>query len=736
MRTVRATIVFSVLLAVASVARAGSAGAPTFVVTVTDAAGEAVPGARVSLWRAQEAGPLAIATSPCDDEGRAAFDARDESGLFLVSAVAPGFVRRVVETESLSGSLELALEHGRTIELTVLDQDSREPVRALRWLALPAVAANRGPGFLPFLLDGLEARDLVSRDGRYLLTGLPDEPVQVAVDAEGYALASVSVRAPGTTPVTIALDARGCHDVFVVDAATGSPLSEVALAASARLLESTLARLGLARTTNAAGRARFCVPAGAVPRIAAASPGYAPAFLDLAGEEPLAEPIEIRLHRGATVLGTVLDANGVPAPHARVTIDAMGFVRETVSDRAGGFRIDQIAPGEVRVRAFSASGATMLDRSLVVADGETHTLSLGGTAPLRIVVAEEADAPLRGARVAWLERGLQESAQVRAEAQTDAKGVASFGGIEPQERGLIAIAEGNALVAVDSQPDADGPSDAPRGIDLPAAMLRGKVVREGDLAPLAGALILCEPRPARLDRDDGRGALRLPALGARLIPGEPCSLAVSDREGRFALRLVDGCRALHVEGPRDEDALRGYRARRVEVPPPGDRGTLRIELAPLPRIAVTVTDEGGAPVSGAVVGVRAPGEATDRETVRTVDGTARLAAEGKGPWLVVARVPGFAPAVAGPLHVAVDRETRAALRVISGAFVEIRACNATPRVADPRGIDWSLITDAEPTPEGSYLVGPLPPGDYVIQRRGVDAERVRLRNGGEHLVVE
>lgn len=735
MRTVRATIVFSALLAVASVARAGSAGAPTLVVTVTDAAGEAVPGARVSLWRAHEAGPLAIDTSLCDESGRAALDIRDERGPSLVSIVAPGFVRRVVETESLSASLDITLDRGKTIELTALDQETREPVRALRWIALPASAAHQGAGFLPFLFEGLEARELVSRDGRYLLTGLPDEPVQVAVDADGYALASVAVRAPGASPVTIALDARDCRDVRVIDAATGAPLPGVALAASVRLLESTLARLGLARTTNAAGLARFCVPAGAVPRIAAASPAYAPELVDLAGEETGATPLEIRLHRGATVLGTVLDADGLPAPRARVTADATGFVRETVSDGAGGFRFDQIAPGEVRVRAYSASGATMLDRSLVVADGETHALSLGGTAPLRVIVTAGADAPLRGARVAWLERSSQGSAEVRAETQTDAKGVASFGGIEPRERGLIAITEGDALVAVDSQPDADGPSDAPRGVDLPGATLRGRVVRAGDLAPLAGAVVLCEPRPARLDRDDGHGALRLPALAARLIPSEPCSLAVSDREGRFALRLVDGCRVLHVEGPRDEDALRGYRARRIERPPAGDRRELQIELEALPRIVVSVTDEQGAPVSGAIVGVRAPGEATDRETVGTVDGLARVTTDGEGPWIFVARLPGFAPAVAGPL-VAPERESQVALQFVAGGFIEVRECSETPRVADARGIDWSLITDAEPTPEGSYLVGPLPPGDYTIERPGTDAARVRLQTGGASAVVD
>jgi protocatechuate 3,4-dioxygenase beta subunit len=256
------------------------------------------------------------------------------------------------------------------------------------------------------------------------------------------------------------------------------------------------------------------------------------------------------------------------------------------------------------------------------------------------------------------------------------------------------------------------------GTPLTITLDRGRAIEGRVLDSTSG-----QPVPAaRVWTRVGRGLTWEPAAG--IVETR------TDAKGRFRLEGLG-------HGPVDVLAeARGFgRGARSRA---GQRGTVEIVLLPGGSIVGVVTDPHRRPVAGAVV--RA--EQTDgwlRPTLLTTDADGRFEVAGLEPkaYRVLARHPGFAPALLPSVIVEADAEASVELPLdapaaVAGRLVDLEGRPVAGDVvlveANGSSLPESLreLLRARATAEGRFLLEGLPPGSHALQvtAPGLAARRI------------
>jgi len=114
----------------------------------------------------------------------------------------------------------------------------------------------------------------------------------------------------------------------------------------------------------------------------------------------------IRLGEGATLVGIVKDAHGLPVPYTRINILSPKFEtndNEPFTGRDGRFKIPSISPGLYNVFAISPRHPIGFVRNINLREGQTNEVEVRFVrpAPLEILVRDPGGSPIQGARLSF-----------------------------------------------------------------------------------------------------------------------------------------------------------------------------------------------------------------------------------------------------------------------------------------------------------------------------------------------
>jgi hypothetical protein len=678
---------------------------------VVDQQGRPIAGADVSLEAAVPSpaammsfsGGEAPLRAVSDTDGRARFD-RVAVGTHVLEAKAagfaptrvPGLTIEVAGTETELGTVELAPEV--RIELELVDRDGQPVAGASCWIdeQLGRLLSLRTGG------NDREADGLSDRHGRVSIGGQrAGAKLSLLVRAEGFAEASASLDAnPEAEPIRVVLEPTSRLGGRVVDEA-GVPI------AGAKV------ELDMVRTLGAASfgmprsdaetaddgtflfeglePGRAGLTASAPGRRTVRNQGIALA----AGESQLDH--ELRLEPGATITGTVRNAEGTPLDGVRVLIPEgntspamIMMVRSGALTNADGhFRLEGAAVGR-RLLEAHAPGFRTGKVELELRAGENaadFTLERGASIAGRVLAP--AGEPIGGATVRVLAGPGRPSFGLPS-AQSDSQGRFRIDGLEPGTISLIAEAEGFA--ATQSEPIEAAGEVA--GIDLvlergarivgelrglsldqlgrvmvaatrTSSRLMGRADFEGRYT-IEGAgpgrwsvVAMIEGRVARgevevpagvdevqLDLEMVEGATLVgrvvvdgePGAGLRLTgsrAGAPGFFGATDPAGRFRFEgLAEGTYRVSVT-----EGFTQLSSRELAVEAP--ETTVELTVRPANVAGVVVREGDGSPIGGASVSV---GTERSRGVPVLTDGNGRfeLRRVAAGPSFVLASAEGFA----------------------------------------------------------------------------------------------
>jgi hypothetical protein len=721
---------------------APAAGDDRLVIEISDESGSAIAGARVGVWERSSGEVQRSGTRVSGPEGLVSVSKGSTAGTLVLAVSAPGFVPRVVGLPTLADARRrIVMSRGHDVELSVRDAADSSPIDRVAVLTIPAWVTEGDLTELPLLVDSLEAREFDSGAGPILLSGIPAEGATIVATSEGFAPATAVVDS-SLRQLTVFLDSSGCFEIRVEEAETGSPVEGARVAAGAELLEGPLSRIAPVSISKPDGTARACF--GSAFRLLIEHRDFAPAWIDRETVERAdqREPPVVALSTGGAVRGMLLDVNGVAVAGAAVTARTAGLTRRTATDAGGGFLIERLMPGPFTLDAVLPAppsapfSSSRIRRTATAIDGRTIGLTLAPSAPLRVLVSLAED-PLRGSTVMLLDRIGGDGGEILATAQTDSAGAALLPAVPDgaeAARLALRLPGGFAFTELaDLEPDSSS-GDPEWRVD--GRRIVGSVVSSGSREALADAVLTCaEGNVVRLGR--GSDPLSLRAGGVRVTIAPRGTAAVTDARGRFELTVPASCSRARVFGPPASGDEPGWSERVLDTASWAEGEPVEIELEAGRVVMADVTSQHGVPPSSTEVSLRRPGERTDRVVAGAAGGRSRLVAPDRGPWLVVARAPGFAPAVSGPLFVDPGTIGRATLELTTGGLLVVRATSESLErgrlvVVDGDGIDWSPLTGRRRAPERDDLLelGPLPAGRYVVSD-GTSRRETQVRFDGD-----
>lgn len=450
-------------------------------------------------------------------------------------------------------------------------------------------------------------RIVTDENGAFELSGLLPRRYQIAASAAaGVAGPLELVVTAKTEPLVLRLRTAAQIVVEVVDA-DGHPVEAAEVA--------VLGLFPAAAVTDAQGRAIVTPIAGGTWIVRARKAGYAPdgrfVVVPASGEAR----VDLRLQRGASLAGRVVDEHGAPLAGVRVWPEqagdfgspAVGADSASVSDVDGRFRFDALAPMGYRLVA-TAAGRPLTASAIVVltANGlDGVELRVPGGATLRGRVIDADRRPVAAQVRVYVER-TQELVQVR----TADDGRFVIDGLS-REAAQVTADSGAATAWIDI--------DLSRGngqieiVLAHTARIAGTVV-DGGGEPLLGAQIQAwsvDGGPSWRDVTDAAGHFELPGLApgkyvvragreVALLRGLTRALpAVTVAAGTEDVRLVlaaDGAISGEVVGTDGEQV--GYRVR-----------VLGTDAVPFATVRFTLDD---LPVGPYSVWIEGPGFAAHR----------------------------------------------------------------------------------------------------------------------------
>lgn len=290
-----------------------------------------------------------------------------------------------------------------------------------------------------------------------------------------------------------------------------------------------------------------------------------------------------------SLLVTVRWSQGDPAPGIAISFwrETSGLYRAVlereVSDQRGEIRVDGLPAGTLKLRSDRGDS---LDVEVVAGRQEDCEFTLPAGIEVTGVVTDRRDQPVAGAGV-WLQTEYNHWSGGRVIAHTEADGTFAVAEIR-EGLSLGAVAAGYApsrLIDLDLV-DTSSPAAAIHLVlEDGSGVVEGRVVNPAG-APIADALIVVGEAPSHMEYRGGDG----------YVEKWTQRTALSNEEGRFAL---DGIKTgtIPIAG-----RAKGFGLWRAEVEvSEGERTWLDITLAETVTVTGTVTDERGAPLSGARV---------------------------------------------------------------------------------------------------------------------------------------
>jgi uncharacterized GH25 family protein len=419
--------------------------------------------------------------------------------------------------------------------------------------------------------------------------------------------------------------------------------------------------------------------------------------------------VRLRLSRGASIDGVLLDGGGAPVAAGRVTVASVGEheseppeTRYAATDARGRFRILGLEAGawmvlgarQLRGGDEPELGSNTASQRVELAPQQAAAveLRLGPERTIAGTVVDETGAGIAGAQVsaelADDALGKDGVAHLRgsAEATTDAQGRFALEGLPDGAHALDVECRGYADPEPGRHVEA-GVRDV-RVVLRRLAQLRGRVVGE-DGAPLARFTVNGQPIEA------GDGRFELPIA----------------RTGRMSLTVTaDGHVPLH-------------HAIRVAAGVSADAGDLRLGRTRAFRGQVVAADS-GAPLAGARVSVGHPAErrhaiGLEREGAGTLtDAAGRFTVEAAGDGVELeATAEGYGPAL---LAIA-PGQASGTIRLGRGARIAVRALDAAGAPIRALGIGV-LAIDGDPQPvavgavdaDGRWVTRDLAAGTYLV----------------------
>jgi len=678
--------------------------------TVTNASGEPVAGAQVSLTRTRtvEMGnnvmkAIMMNADESDAQGRFVFEDQ-EPGTISLSAVASGYQEvkldsvEIPKGKDLEG-IELPLDAGAVVQGRVLAPDGRPVIGAGVRLV------GEGEEFMRMMggtgTDG---------SGYYRLEGLAPGKVSVEATHDDYPRAVKDLDAePGLNALDLQFEGGFEVSGQVVDA-DGGPVPN----ATVRLMLG--GRMWGGPETLSGADGGFVLPG--VQDGSYSLWVDAAGFASSPGEEKVTvagEPVhglQVRLDSGGAIAGRITGLEperfaevGVRAEGARFAgLDDGGEV-----DYEGNYRLRNLRPGSYTVVAAVARSGKQARGTVTLAPGVPEVrldlaFGTGLTLSGRAVQGEE---PITGATVFLEGVGIDHNGWN----ETDHDGKFVIEGLEPA---TYSLSLRNFRTGLAYNETVEIGSSREIVLDVPTASVRGHVVDTTDRQPLAGVSVT-------LTAETGDDPRRL-----------PIHTATTDLEGKFELgNIPDGTFTLAA-------SKKGYAAVSRAVAVQSQRASEELKLSMDPTEGLTIEallPSGGAPTEVQVAVLDGTGGALLSGTYSTGErGRVRLSTVPPGTWTLIVAAGGSATttvrAQAPGATVPVALQPATALRVTVPELNESGAV-AMVKVADASGapfhsLGWTGRPQSEFRMAGGQLeFGSLPPGSWSVTVAAADGRTWR-----------
>jgi hypothetical protein len=458
-----------------------------FVARIVDEQDRPVPGARLTVgWFG--AGGRIDQTFVASKDGRAGVRV-PERAVVEVAASATGHAERRLIFQAGSFPERIVLNRLGLVRGILVDPAAEKRVEGARaQIRLSEADSPPDPS-----LSGPTSADLILDAGELRWEGLAGL-YDVSLRAPGYfrrTLREVAVRPGDTTDLgDVELDRGGTLRGRVVDAATGLSVGDAVLVECRGRCRETAEPLS--RTDSEGHFLIEGLPGGPV-RILVMRPGYVDSLLEISSEvRSRPERIEVSLTRGGGLEGRVADLKGEPQARARVIVEDRWRARTAVTDPAGWYRLDDIAPGQRAVTKYVPGGgpSDVQRRSVGIREGETVRLDLGVGARA-VGTVRRAGERIAGASVMAYRGeppGTAGGSDLRiCSGRTDEDGWFEIAGLEAGPHWLVVEVERvRSRVRFDLPPEDE---TVRVDVDLPPAGLRGIVLDDETGAPLDGVQV-------------------------------------------------------------------------------------------------------------------------------------------------------------------------------------------------------------------------------------------------------
>ena len=422
-------------------------GAPDLIVRVVDPDGEPAVGVHVAVRPGEDASWLRETRVPTDAEGiarfaRAALPPADE---WAVRTDRGGQLAKMGSRDP--APLTLNLPVGSTVTGLVLGPDGRPQAGASLWYVPPGFGSDEGAPV-----------GRTDDDGAFVLHHLPAGGTLAAI-AEGLgSTRSVLVKSgAGGSGLQLKCWPRLLAIRGVVRDPWGNAVPDASVLVGWVVPEDDIMAPSRLRTSR---DGRFaCAEQGHIETpVWVRAPGFAVQRVVVPEEDRPAVELDLRLSPGGSLSGRVTDVEGEPIANVRIEVrqqqvepppgmgwDGPGWGRlHTRTDADGGYSVEAVAPGEVRVTAVADNGSEA-SAALAIEEGDlTHwDPTLGPVGPLVVTVVDSERRPLAG----WPVSASQVGDDRGKRAVTGADGIAELSACVEGARYSVAVAQSGALPA-------------------------------------------------------------------------------------------------------------------------------------------------------------------------------------------------------------------------------------------------------------------------------------------------